>query len=130
MASALTREITGENLESTIETSDIVFLDFWASWCGPCRSFAPIYEQAAAKYPDIAWGKVDTDAQQELAATFDIRSIPTIMAFRGGIPVFSHSGVIPLAALDQLVTQIRGLDMDDVRRQYEESEDEDDDTEE
>jgi len=130
MASALTREITGENIESTIETNDIVFLDFWASWCGPCRSFAPIYEQAAGKYSDIVWGKVDTDAQQELAASFDIRSIPTIMAFRGGIPVFSHSGVIPLAALDQLVTQIRGLDMDDVRRQFEESAGEDDDTEE
>jgi thioredoxin 1 len=113
---AATTEITAQNFESTIDKTGIVILDWWASWCGPCRMFAPVFEAAAAKHPDIVWGKVDTEAQPELAGSFGIRSIPTLMVFRDGILLFEQPGALPGSALEQLVEQVRGLDMDEIRK--------------
>ena len=107
--------LTAENFESTVEENDIVLVDFWASWCGPCRTFAPVYEKASRTHPDIVIGKVDTEAEQSLAAAADITSIPTLMAFREGVLVFSQPGALPPQALDQLITAVRDLDMDEVR---------------
>ncbi|CUR59856.1 Thioredoxin [metagenome] len=101
-----------ENFESTVTENDIVFVDFWASWCGPCRMFAPVYEKAAAEHPDIVFGKVDTEAEQALAAAASITSIPTLMAFKGGTLVFSQPGALPAAALEQVITAVRDLDVD------------------
>ena len=109
-----TREITSDNLGSTITDNDIVFLDFWAAWCGPCRMFAPIFEQAAKTHSDIVFGKVDTEAQQELAAAFNIRSIPTLMAFRENVLVFSQPGAMMGPQFEQIITAVRELDMADV----------------
>ncbi|NMG01670.1 thioredoxin family protein [Azoarcus taiwanensis] len=108
-------EITSENFSSILENNDIIFLDFWAEWCGPCRGFAPIYEAAAEANPDIVFGKVDTEAQQELAGTFQIRSIPTIAAIREGVMVFRESGALPASSLDQVIDGVRRLDMAEVR---------------
>lgn len=110
-----TQEITMDNLETTIKENDIVFLDFWAAWCGPCRAFAPVFESAAEEHSDIAFGKVDTEAEQQLAAGFNITSIPTLMAFREGILVFSQPGALGAPQLGQVIDAVKGLDMDDVR---------------
>ncbi|GAB2875853.1 thioredoxin family protein [Nocardioides pacificus] len=112
-----TFELTVENFESTVLDNDIVFVDFWASWCGPCRQFAPTYEAASEAHPDIRFGSVNTEEQQQLASTARISSIPTLMAFREGILVFSQPGALPPAALDQLIDGVRGLDMDEIRRE-------------
>jgi len=110
-----TLEITGDNMNEIVEQNDIVFLDFWAEWCGPCRSFSPIYEAAAEANPDIVFGKIDTEAQQELAGVFQVRSIPTIAVIRENIMVFRDSGALPASALDQVIAGVRALDMDEVR---------------
>jgi thioredoxin 1 len=117
----MTTALTGATFEQTVTGNDIVLVDFWASWCGPCRMFAPVYEQAAAKHPDIVFGKVDTEAEQGLAAAAGISSIPTLMAFRDGILVFSQPGALPAAALEQVITAVQALDMDEIRTQLEAS---------
>ncbi|PKY65878.1 thioredoxin [Schaalia turicensis] len=110
-----------DNFETTIAENAIVLVDFWATWCGPCRQFGPVYEEASNKHTDIIFGKVDTDAEQNLARAAQISSIPTIMAFRDGVAVFRQSGALPGAALDDLIQQIRDLDMDQVRASIAES---------
>ena len=109
-------EITHKNFEEAVEKPGILVLDWWASWCAPCRAFAPIFEKVAAKNTDITWGKVNTDAERELSATFQIRSIPTLMVFREGVLVFEQPGMLPEAALERLIGEIRGLDMEEVRK--------------
>ena len=107
--------LTAENFEKTILGEDIVLVDFWAEWCGPCRQFAPVYEAASDQHDDIVFGKVDTEAEQALAQAANITSIPTLMAFRDGILVFAQPGALPASALAQVIDGVRGLDMDAVR---------------
>ena len=114
-----TIDLTNDNFVSHVEGDDILLVDFWASWCGPCRQFAPTYEAASEANPDITFGSVNTEEEQELASAAGISSIPTLMAFRDGILVFAQPGALPPAALDQVISGVRGLDMDDVRRQIE-----------
>jgi thioredoxin 1 len=116
-----TVEVTEQNFESTV-AKGIVLLDWWAAWCGPCRGFAPVFERAADKHADIVFGKIDTDAQQRLAGSFGIQSIPTLMAFREGILLFMQPGALPSATLEELIGKIRALDMDEVRRAVAEAE--------
>jgi thioredoxin 1 len=115
-----TTEITRDNFESLVEKSDIVVLDAWASWCGPCKAFAPLYEAASERHTDVVWGKLDTENQPEIASAFAIRAIPTVMVFRQGILVFQQAGVLPASALDDLIGKVKELDMEDVRKQIEE----------
>src|SRR5438034_7885207 len=101
---AHTVELTKETFDTAVKKDGIVFIDFWASWCGPCRAFAPIFEAAAKRHPDITWAKVETEAEQDLAGALEIRSIPTLMVFRDGILLFAQPGLLPSAALDELAT--------------------------
>jgi thioredoxin 1 len=111
----MTIELSAATFDTTVDADGIVLVDFWASWCGPCRMFAPIFEQAASDNPDVTFAKVDTEAHQDLAGTLGIRSIPTLMVFRDGILLYSRPGALPAPALAQLVEQARALDMDAVR---------------
>lgn len=109
-----TTQITKETFNDTINHNDIVLVDWWAEWCGPCRSFAPVFEEASGKHPDIVFGKIDTEAQPELSAMARITSIPTIMAFREGVLIFSQAGALPSASLEELIGKVRELDMEQV----------------
>ena len=117
-----TVDLTLETFDDTIRDNEMVFVDFWAEWCGPCRAFAPTYSAAAEDNPDVVFAKVDTEDQQQLAGSFGIRSIPTLMVFRDQVLLYSQPGALPRAALDDLVGQVRELDMEDVRRQIAEQE--------
>jgi thioredoxin 1 len=117
-----TVELTKDNFEATITGHETVLIDFWASWCGPCRAFGPVFEQASEENPDMVFAKVDTEDQQELAAAFGIRSIPTLMVFRDRIVLYSQPGALPAPMLGDLIGQVRALDMDEVRRSIAEHE--------
>ncbi len=112
-----TREMTLDTHDGTV-ADGIVLIDFWAAWCGPCRQFAPVYEQVSEVNPDVTFAKVDTEAEPELAGRYGITSIPTLVVYRDGIPVFGQPGAVPRPALEDLLTKVRGLDMEDVRAQY------------
>lgn len=117
-----TIQLTAENFKDIVSDNDIVIVDFWADWCGPCRSFAPTFEAASEKYPGIAFAKVNTEEERELAAGFNIRSIPTLMVFREQVILYAEAGALPAGALDQLITQVQALDMDQVRAEIAASE--------
>ena len=114
-----TIDLTTENFNQTIEDNEIVLIDFWAGWCGPCKTFTPIYEELSESHPDLVFAKVDTESQREIAAGFQIRSIPTLIVFKEQIVVFSQAGVLPRGTLEKLVSGVRELDMDEVRASIE-----------
>lgn len=109
--------VTKESFEEVVATNDVVLVDFWAAWCGPCRMFAPVFEEASERHPGAVFAKVDTEAQHELAASFGIMSIPTLMVFRDQVLLYSQAGALPAASLEDLLSQVEALDMDEVRRQ-------------
>ena len=117
-----TVKITKENFNDIIDNNEIVIIDFWASWCGPCRTFAPIFEEASEKHSDVVFGKINTEEEQELSAYFKIRSIPNVTIFRQQIGLFSQPGALPAEALDGLLTQIKEADMDEIRQKIAENE--------
>ena len=114
-----TVDLTADTFEPTVEEGGILFIDFWAGWCGPCKAFAPVYERVSEEFPDVVFGKVDTEAEQELAGAFGIRSIPTTVVFKEGIGVFMQPGALPEDALRDLVAKVKDLDMDEVRAEIE-----------
>lgn len=113
--------MTKDNIEELISESEIVFVDFWAAWCGPCRQFAPVFERASETHGDIVFAKVDTEDQQELAGTFGIQSIPTLMIFREGVRVFGQPGALPAPVLEDLITQVQALDMEQIHKEVAEA---------
>ncbi|MCL5973172.1 MAG: thioredoxin [Ferrimicrobium sp.] len=117
-----TKNLTAADFNETVEGHGIVLVDFWAAWCGPCRAFAPVYEELSEEHPEIVFGKVDTEAERELAQAFQIMSIPTLMAFRDQILLYAQPGALPRQALAEIIAQVEALDMDEVRRQIAEQE--------
>ena len=115
-------ELTKDNFEQIIDSHDLVLIDFWATWCGPCRVFAPVFEKAAQKHENVAFGKVNTEEQQELAAMFGVQAIPTLVVFKEKIGIFSQPGALPATALENVIEQAKALDMDEVRREITEEE--------
>jgi thioredoxin 1 len=122
-----TVELTGQNFESVVAGTDMVLVDFWASWCGPCRMFAPVFDRASDKHSDAVFGKVDTDAETGLAQQFNISSIPTLMVIRDNIVLYAQPGALPEQALEELITKARELDMDEVRASIAQDQDQDQD---
>jgi thioredoxin len=114
--------LTAENFNQYVEKNGVLVIDWWAPWCGPCRTFGPIYDKASDKHTDVTFGKINTEEQPDLAGTFQIQAIPTLMVFRDQVLVFAQPGVVPAAALDDLISQVQGLDMDDVRKKIAEQE--------
>jgi len=114
-----TVDLTKETFQDTVNNNDIIFVDFWAPWCGPCKSFAPIYENVSEKHDDVVFAKINTEDEQELAASFQIRSIPTLMILREQIVIFSQAGMLPESALEDIIAKTRELDMDKVRAEIE-----------
>lgn len=109
-------QLNKDNFETTVESSDILFVDYWAEWCGPCRAFSPVFEQAADEHPEITFAKVNTEKEQELAAAMQIRSIPNLMVFRDGLLLYNQPGMLPAPALEELISKVKELDMEDVRK--------------
>ncbi len=111
-----TIQVTKDSFKETIDNNDVVIIDFWAPWCGPCKSFAPVYEKVSEKYTDVVFAKVNTEDEQELAASFQIRSIPTLMIIREQIAIFSQAGMLPESALEDIIGKVKALDMNQVRK--------------